>query len=438
MRSPNILQVLLIVWMSLFKPAFGADVIDPVVGSWKWFTNSIKIFHADGRFTDVEGNIKGGGTWRRLNPGDAPPKYEIVWTKAKFVDTLLLENDDNRLAGIGKNVFGDRVSAQRLSREDPDRRAEAAPPKRSPADFVHDHNASLIIVKGDDGAASGFICKSGQSTFLFTNIHVVADLAHPAFTRLDGAAAITGAVDLAAGRDIARFELQKPPENPLEISTDLNDSVRIGDEVVVPGNSGGGGVATIIKGAVVGIGPDRIEVSTPFIPGNSGSPIIHIKTGKVIGIATYVTMRNEDPTRNRDVAVRHFGYRIDTAAAWERVEWNAFHQDAEGVQQVSELTRDVINFFNALRTKHPPDFETATLRGPALEWMKALKTKGLSSSTRRAYTEKFLRALKEVVSLDVLSLEPRLRYTYFKEEIHEQHEIRKRLYDEISKVSQEM
>jgi hypothetical protein len=438
MRSSKILRVLFIVSIGVFKPAFGADSNDPIVGSWKWFTQTIEIFHADGRFTNIEGSIKSSGTWRRLNPGDTPPKYEIVWTKAKFVDTLLLENDENRLSGIGKNVFGDHVSAQRLSREDPDRRAEAAAPKPSPADFVHDHNASLIIVKGDEGAASGFICKSGQSTFLFTNIHVVADLPNLTFTRLDGAAAITGGVDLAAGRDIARFELQKPPANPLEISTDLNDSVRIGDEVVVPGNSGGGGVATIIKGAVVGIGPDRIEVSTPFIPGNSGSPIIHVKTGKVIGIATYITMRYEDPTRNRAVAVRHFGYRIDTAATWERLDWNAFRQDAEGVQHVSALTEDAINFFNALRTKHPPNFATATLRGPAMEWMKALKTRGLSSSTRRAFTEKFLRALKEIVALDVLSLEPRLRYTYFRDEMHEQHEIRRRLYDDISKISQEL
>jgi hypothetical protein len=240
------------------------------------------------------------------------------------------------------------------------------------------------------------------------------------------------------GRDIARFDIKNPPDNPLEISTDLNDSVRIGDAVVVPGNSGGGGVATLIKGVVQGIGPDRIEVSAPFIPGNSGSPIIHVKTGKVIGIATYFTVRNEDPTKSRAPAVRHFGYRIDTAATWERVEWNTFLQEADGIKQVSALTDDVINFLHALRTKQPPDFTTDTLRGPAAEWMKALRNERLTKNGRRAVTENFLRVLKEIVAADVLSLEPGLHYTYFREEMHDQHEIRRRLYDGISGISQEL
>ncbi len=36
-------------------------------------------------------------------------------------------------------------------------------------------------------------------------------------------------------------------------------------------------------------GSDRalVEVDAKFVEGNSGSPIIHVKTGKVIGIATF-------------------------------------------------------------------------------------------------------------------------------------------------------
>jgi S1-C subfamily serine protease len=301
-----------------------------------------------------------------------------------------------------------------------------------------DYNSSLIIVKANEGAASGFIGKSGQSTYLFTNIHVLADLGTPTFTRLDGVAASTGGAELAAGRDIARFAVKNPPDNPLEISTDFNGSVRIGDEVVVTGNSGGGGVATMIKGALLGIGPDRIEVSAPFIPGNSGSPIIHVKTGKVIGIATYLTMRNEDPTKNRAVAVRHFGFRIDTADKWERLEWNAFQQDASSVKRVSALTDDVMHFLRALETRRPPDFETETLRRPATDWMKALNNRDLTSRGRRAVTETFVRALQQIVAGDVLALEPRLHYTYFRDEMREQHEIRRQLYDGLIKESQEM
>jgi hypothetical protein len=158
----------------------------------------------------------------------------------------------------------------------------------------------------------------------------------------------------------------------------------------------------------------------------------------VIGIATYLTMRNEDPTQARAVAVRRFGYRIDTAATWERVDWKSFLQEADGMKQVSAITDDVINFFNALRSKRPPDFATDAIRGPAAEWIKALKNERLTKEGRRAATENFLRVLKGIVAADVLTLEPRLHYTYFREEMRTQHEIRKRLYDGISNMSQEL
>jgi len=317
----------------------------------------------------------------------------------------------------------------------------AASPASKPAstgDLVHDHGSSLVIVRSEAGAGTGFVCKNGEAAFLYTNIHVVVDLQRPTFTRLDGAVVVTGVADLSAGRDIARFEVKNPPANPLEVSTDFNDSVRIGDDVIVLGNSGGGGVVTGIKGAIVGIGPDRIEVSAPFIPGNSGSPIIHVKTGKVIGIATYLTMRREDPTKSANVAVRHFGYRIDNASTWEHVDWIAFQQDLDGVKQVAALTTDIFNFLRALQAKRSPNFATETLRKPAEEWMKALRNRQLTVNGRRTVTANFLRALQQMAASDVLILEPRLHYTCFRGEMHVLHEIRQRLYDGFSKESQQL
>jgi hypothetical protein len=307
----------------------------------------------------------------------------------------------------------------------------------SSGDLIHDHGAALIIVKGEEGAGSGFICKSGTSAFLYTNIHVVADLLKPTFTRMDGVAAVINSGVLAAGRDIACLQVKNPPDNPLEVSKDFNDSVRIGDEVVVLGNSGGGGVVTAIKGAIEGIGPDRIEVSAKFVPGNSGSPIIHVKTGKVIGIATYLTMRNEDPGKGATVNVRRFGYRVDNVPKWEGVDWNLLRQEADSVKQVQELTTDVFDFLRALRTKQPPNFATATLRQTATEWMKSLRSRQLNEEGRRAVTANFLRGMQRIVVADVLAVEPRLRYTYFRDEMREQHEVRKRLFDAFNPESVE-
>jgi len=112
MRCANILQILFIVSIGVFKTALGAELNDPIIGQWKWFTDETKTFHADGSITK-------DGTWRCVNPGGNPRKYVIVWFEGKFVDIVVLGNDGNRLSGW--NDEGVQVSGERLSREDPDK-----------------------------------------------------------------------------------------------------------------------------------------------------------------------------------------------------------------------------------------------------------------------------------------------------------------------------
>ena len=104
-------------------------------------------------------------------------------------------------------------------------------------------------------------------------------------------AVTTGPGEVAAGPDIARMAVINPaPQHPLEVMTDFEANVHIGDEVAVLGNSGGGGVVTALKGKA-GIGPDRLEVSAEFRA--TVAVRSFMKTGKVIGIATYLTRRYE-------------------------------------------------------------------------------------------------------------------------------------------------
>ncbi|EDY17568.1 hypothetical protein CfE428DRAFT_4866 [Chthoniobacter flavus Ellin428] len=109
---------LFIVLVGLFNPAWGAELSDPILGQWKWFTNSTKVFHSDGRLTS---NVGHTSTWKCLNPGEVPRKYRIFWAMGT-VDTLTLDKDENRLSG--KNAQGVVVSGKRLTREDPDKTPE--------------------------------------------------------------------------------------------------------------------------------------------------------------------------------------------------------------------------------------------------------------------------------------------------------------------------
>jgi hypothetical protein len=315
----------------------------------------------------------------------------------------------------------------------------------APGDLVQTHRDCFVVVNGHEGHGSGFICQLGERTVLLTNNHVIAGMRRPRFTQLSGAQIGVGAADSATGYDLMRLALTAPPASPLEALENLDAHARIGDDVVVLGNTGGGGVVTSLEGRLVGIGPDRIEVSSEFIPGNSGSPIVHVKTGRVIGIATYLTRRYEEfagpPSGPRPggIVVRRFGYRLDTVKKWEPVNWAAFQAEAAQLRKISQLTGDVFDFLEALREGQAPNFATDTLRRPAMEWVGKTGRSGVSEADRRSATQGFLGALRLMVRADVVAAENGLRYTFFRDELRQEREIRDRLFkafdDEVRRMA---
>jgi hypothetical protein len=312
-------------------------------------------------------------------------------------------------------------------------------------ELVQKHRDSLVVVKDGSASGSGYICRDGQKTWLFTNVHVAAGMRNPKFNRLDGAQIRVGAAEAGGGRDVMRLAVADAVQ-PLDVLQNLDAAARIGDDVVVMGNSGGGGVVTALPGKLVGIGPDRIEVTAPFIPGNSGSPIVHVPTGKVIGIATYLTKRYEEfseqnprAAKSEAPTVRRFGYRLDGINQWEPVNWAAFHTEAERLRQISALTEDVFDFLDALQRRVDPQFETEALRRPATEWLAGIRRPKVSPADRMRTTQSFLSNLRLMVRSDVTAAENRLRYSFFRERLQKEREVRDQLYkafdDEVKKMT---
>jgi S1-C subfamily serine protease len=302
-------------------------------------------------------------------------------------------------------------------------------------EFVQMYRNAFVVVKDGSASGSGFICRDGQKTYLYTNAHVVGGMRNPQFSSLDGSQIRVASAEAGGPRDVVRFAVAEPALS-LEILPNLDASVRIGDQVVVLGNSGGGGVVTTLEGKLAGIGPDRIEVTAEFIPGNSGSPIVHVPTGKVIGIATYLMRRHEEFGGGE--TVRRFGYRLDQIERWEPVNWTVFQGDAEQIRQISSLTADIFNFIEALEKRREPQFETATLRRPATEWLAGIRKTSVSDVDRSRATQAFLSSLRFMVRADVATAENRIRYSYFREQLRKEREVRDRLYksfdDEVKKL----
>ncbi len=212
--------------------------------------------------------------------------------------------------------------------------------------------ASIVLIESGDGQASGFLTKLRGVDFVVTNLHVLGDDPKLTVQNLNGEVLPVQGVFGAVGRDIAiiRVGASYGELNPMD---DVLGEVQIGDEVVVVGNRQGGRVATQVLGKVLGIGPGRIEVDAPFEPGNSGSPVVHLKSGKVIGVATYSETRQiEDASStnqsngSKAVEKRWFAYRLDGITQWEAIDlgrWklqyrqiNEFLEDTESLYLLSQ------------------------------------------------------------------------------------------------------
>ncbi len=310
------------------------------------------------------------------------------------------------------------------------------------AELVKTQRNNLVFVSGTDGSGSGFLANYGHRTFLFTNAHVAAGVRGAGFKRLQGDPVQIGSASVAIGHDI--FLMQAAATSPpLQIMMGVDENTSIGDEIVVLGNAEGAGVINTIMGRIVGVGPNLIEVDAPFKPGNSGSPIIHLRSGKVIGAATYLTIRKFDSATNQPVKepiVRRFGYRIDSVKAWQPVQWPAFFTQAQDLEAIEKLTADLITFLEDLA--RDSRVSSAQHTNPAIKsridaWLGS-KNRRMSDIDRKTADQNFLSFLRITCQSDITAAQSRLTYDYFQRALGEEEKQRTQIADIFGKIIKEI
>lgn len=216
-----------------------------------------------------------------------------------------------------------------------------------------EETGALVVVRGDRASGSGFIAAMRGRTFFVTNIHVLGASRGASFTTVTGEEiTLTPHAYLSRKRDLAIVPIEWSG-SVLNLSPSLNfDKVGIGESVTVIGNSSGANVATRLTGSILGIGPHEIEVSAKFVPGNSGSPIIHERLGSVIGIASYLRDFRSDSKWTEDSEfndIRRFGYRLDGEIEWQQIPIAQLHEEAEAYAQFEDRTEVMWNVSYQLR-----------------------------------------------------------------------------------------
>lgn len=242
----------------------------------------------------------------------------------------------------GQDLPTDKSAAQLLAKSslaqtnrnnailaDPQEEARAAA-------LLRDYRGDLVFVNGKLAVASGFIAQYKSRKFFITSAHVLAGNGLLSLEMLDRTPIqVQSAATLAAmGHDLIAVPATAAGKGiPTEENVDTD--IEVGDPVVVFGNSQGAGVVNPLVGKVVGIGPRTVEVSAQFEPGNSGGPIIQLRSGKVIGVATYYSSIEK---LSGEQATRRFGYRLDTVAAWQHIDLKRFQYESDVLNAVHDMT----------------------------------------------------------------------------------------------------
>jgi hypothetical protein len=303
--------------------------------------------------------------------------------------------------------------------------------KERAARLQHDFQNEIVLIKGKNGSGTGFIGDVSGKKFLFSNAHVLAGIKAPTFTLMNRKPVKLGPASVAVGHDLVMIVVVEggsgiPVAKPLETYAGIND------DILVLGNPGRGEVVTSLEGKLVGIGPNRVEVTAAFERGNSGSPIIHLNTGKVLGVASDA---RADELLNGRIKLRRYGYRLDSVEKWQAIDWKRFYLEADIFEKVEHTTMELVQAVNEvtspgrLNRARRYAYESPVVRGAVDSFYQTLSN---DSGDGRTAVRTLLSALQSASKGDIPAANTSLTYDYFRRRLGEETKIRTELMKEFS------
>jgi hypothetical protein len=212
--------------------------------------------------------------------------------------------------------------------------SDAASPEASNLRALEDTNEmgkSVVLITTASGSGTGFACEFRNQQYIATNLHVIEGADVITVKPLSGdPVQLSGKLIVAEDADVCLLGIKGSLSDlgitPLTFMENVVAQSKVADEVVCLGNSLGNGVITTTKGAIKAYGQPRIEIDCPVVPGNSGGPIIHTDSGKVIGLVTEAIINKlsfgelgKAASKSKQSQVRdisYFGHRVDTIKKW--------------------------------------------------------------------------------------------------------------------------
>jgi hypothetical protein len=195
-------------------------------------------------------------------------------------------------------------------------------------------------------------------------------------------------------------------------------------------------------GKLVGLGPNLVEVSAEFVPGNSGSPIVHLKSGKVIGVATYLTVREMDSLTGRRIPkVRRFGFRLESVKQWQPVVWQIYGNEFRSMQDIEARTQALATLLKELgRTGGitAARYQIPAIRRPLEKFDEVTTRRILTAPERTRAIKDLMASMRTACQSDIEQASTSFRYDFFRQSYAEEQKVRgefHRIFDGMIKAT---
>ncbi len=349
----------------------------------------------------------------------------------------------NSKCGQASQAMPKEPPAKKTSKSSESGKATAnAATKSSPAasrkPLMSNEEKSAIVEISDSaggGGATGFIASINGRNFMVTNVHVLAMIENPEVKTMAGETLPIGKVFTAVGHDISIVPIQKLPPSckPLLFADNIEKLVKPSDPVVVCGNSLAAKTMLETRGNVAAVGPELIELDCPFYRGNSGSPVFHLPTRKVIGVAAFVKVRRANTdnataaSRKNDKSaiksdIRYFAFRMDTIKKWDSPRLSDLNKQALYFAEYEKKIAAIINFLNFRKKDESGDVKAAFYRElyDIIQDYRKDTDPGRHPSTRRRARKTMLERIARLCRIEASRLQsfaPLPSYEHYKDSL---------------------
>ena len=244
-------------------------------------------------------------------------------------------------------------------------------PPPPPPVLTPDQINTLVTIKGDRLQGSGFLLRTTDGVHVVAHLRLLAENPNLIITTQSGTVLKILSMKAAVNRNLVLIAVQDDHLKCLSEPAGKDTPAALGDYVIIP-VLGQTDLTAAKVGRIINLSPERIDFDAPVDIASNSAPIIHVASGKVLGIVTAQKAVNltqttakawsENPVPGAETIVPYFGLSLVNATAWEPLDLAIFDRENHMLQDFHNRTRCLDAYLNGPR--RPGSAPAASLNGP--------------------------------------------------------------------------